>query len=128
MPRKEGQTQMASTDENAIGRHGSLSDQPEEQAMSEYRRYLALLKRSEFPETPPGEALRKLRLVTPGVGDESGHTRGDRTYHSFRSAQPRYVSPDKGIPHHRYSHDEFSLIRLPDPAISRRNRRSENND
>jgi hypothetical protein len=87
-------------------------------------KYLAMLKAQERP----AQALPKLANIRPEVGHAVAHARNGVVYVSFDSACIGHVSLDKGIPHHRYGHDEFSLIRLPDPAIIWRKRRSEVND
>jgi hypothetical protein len=67
-------------------------------------------------EKPQGRELTELTKLHEG--NNCGDTATNSV--SFVSAPPGLVSENRGRPHPVYGHDEFSLIRLSQPAIKPR--------
>jgi len=85
-------------------------------------KYLVRLKAQKSEKALGGELPKLTKPLLEVVGGV-GHARADIGFDSFDSAHTRRVlnsSSSPGIPHLRYGHDEFSLIRLPHPAITKK--------
>jgi len=80
-------------------------------------KYLARLK-AQSPQKCPGRALSKSSKSNLGLHG-GGQLSSAVYFDDFECASPGHVLPETGIPHPRYGHDEFSLIRLPHPAITK---------
>ena len=78
-------------------------------------KYLARLK-GESSRTCLGSKPSKPSKPTSQLSAKASFPYG-LGFEGFDSALPRRISPETGIPHPRYGHDEFSLIRLPHPAL-----------
>ena len=79
-------------------------------------KYLVVRLKAQKSEKALGGGLPKLTKPLLEVVGSVGHARADIGFDSFDSAHTRRVlnsSSSAGIPHLRYGHDEFSLIRLP---------------